>query len=81
LTERFLSRRSFTKAALAIGGTGALSACIEREGMPDVSPGPVDPAGEYGQRLFGWNDYLARDGHGNTKLPNHQPILFLNYIK
>lgn len=79
LSERALSRRDFAKAALAIGGTGALGACLEREGRPDVPVGASDPESAYPRRVFAWNEWMARDGHGNTSLPNHQLILFLDY--
>jgi deferrochelatase/peroxidase EfeB len=68
------------KAALAIGGTGALSACIQREGAPAVPTGPDDPGATYSQRQFAWNDYLVRGGHGDTQLPNHQLILLFDYV-
>jgi deferrochelatase/peroxidase EfeB len=67
------------KAALAIGGSGALSACIQREGMPTVATGPDDPAAVYPERQFAWNDFMVRGGHGDTQLPNHQLILFFDY--
>ncbi len=79
LSEHFLSRRSFVKAALAIGGTGALGACVQREGMPAVPTGPDDPDATYSQRQFAWNDYLVRGGHGDTQLPNHQLLLLFDY--
>jgi hypothetical protein len=65
------------KAALAIGGTSALSACIQRQGSPAARHG--DP-GSTPRRQFAWNDYIPRDAHGNTVLPNHQLILFFDYV-
>jgi len=41
-TDRGVSRRDFVKAAVAIGGTSALSACLDREGAPDLDTGPED---------------------------------------
>jgi hypothetical protein len=73
-----LDRRAFLKAALAIGGAGALSACTDREEMPDVPRGPEDPS-TLPDRQFAWNEYLARDVHGNTKAPEHQLLVFLDY--
>ena len=38
-----LARRDFLKAALAIGGSAALTACVGREGEVAVASGPEDP--------------------------------------
>jgi deferrochelatase/peroxidase EfeB len=89
-----LSRRDFVKAAVAIGGPSALSACLDRE----ASQGPADtetsiehedgdlsvprPA-DHGDRpdaLHRWNDYLVTDASGNTVLPRHQVVLGLKYV-
>jgi len=45
--ERGISRREFSKAAVAIGGSAALSACLDRggdEGSLDLPTGPEDPS-------------------------------------
>lgn len=93
LSDRKILRRQFVKAAIAIGGASALSACQERErgqasdsptatGANDTEPahpqGPDDLA-SLPERQFAWNKYLVRDTSGNTVLPQHQVILFLNY--
>lgn len=82
--SRDLGRREFVKAAVAIGGVSALAACTDRErtllvehtdsteyprGDPDTVPD--------GQHR--WSDYLVRDAHGNTVLPQHQLLLGLSY--
>ena len=71
-------RRGFLKQMLALGGTTALSACIGVEGDPndDVPTGNPELVPE---RQFEWNDYLAKGAHGNTLIPNHQLLLFLEY--
>jgi len=73
-----LSRRDFCKAALAIGGSSALSACIDRNGVPAVSGGPADLS-SLPDRQFAWNEYVVTDPHGNTMLPHHQLVLCLEY--
>lgn len=80
-SERGLDRRSFAKAALAIGGASALSACAERQGRDLSQPaaGAGDPEA-VPRRQFEWNGYIPRDAHGNTVLPNHQLILFFEYV-
>jgi len=82
-------RRQFTKAALAIGGSAALSACLEREfgssgsatptSSPEFPEGPDDPDKTYPSRQFRWNDVLAKDPHGGTVAARHQLILLLDY--
>lgn len=76
--NRGLSRRQFAKAAVAIGGASALSACLDRTDDPDVAQGPEDlstlPASQHA-----WNEFLATDDHGNDVAPRHRVLLLLNY--
>lgn len=72
-----LSKREFMKAALAIGGTSALSACLSRKST-ERPRGVREPA-ELPARQHAWNAYLVQDPHGNTILPHHQLLLFLDY--
>lgn len=79
-------RRQFVKAALAIGGSAALSACLEREftstetgSSPNFPRGPDAPDESYPSRQFRWNDAMAKDAHGGTVAPRHQLLLFLTY--
>lgn len=76
LPSRMSSRRRFCKAALAIGGMGSLSACLDRFGDE-----PIPQGGEEGQpnRQFAWNASLERDEHGNVVLPEHHLFLYLDY--
>jgi len=76
--HRHISRRSFVKAAVAIGGTAALGACVERRGIPEVSRGAADGS-DRPDRQHAWNEYLPRDAHGNTVIPFHQVLLFFEY--
>jgi hypothetical protein len=70
-------RREFLKGALAIGGAGALSACVSIEGDPDTVPrGDPDSVPE---RQYEWNAHLPTGPHGNVKLPNHQLVFLLSY--
>ncbi|WP_137286165.1 DUF7405 family protein [Halorussus salinisoli] len=73
-----LSRRQFAKAAVAIGGASALSACLGRNGEPDVSAGP-DDLSTLPARQHAWNEFLATDDHGNDVAPRHRVLLLLNY--
>jgi hypothetical protein len=77
------SRREFLKAAVAMGGASALSACLDRDDETQgTSDGPVpegvdDPA-DLPDRQHGWNDLVPEDDHGNTVHPRHQVLLYLN---
>jgi hypothetical protein len=77
MTGEDLSRRTFLKYAVALGGAGALSACLERI---DRSSEPV-PTGESAAkpaRQHAWREYIEHDEHGNSVLPRHQTLLYVN---
>jgi hypothetical protein len=74
-----LSRRQFAKAAVAIGGASALSACLGRTGDPDVSQGP-DDLSTLPARQHAWDEFLSTDEHGNHVHPRHRVLLLLNYV-
>ena len=77
MTDRSgIQRRAFLKAAVAIGGTAALGACLGREEV-DVPTGPEDPSG-YPERQHAWNAALPRDDHGNVVLSRHHVLLYLD---
>jgi hypothetical protein len=66
------SRREFVKAAVAIGGASALSACTERlGGGPDV---PAGSPADLPERQHAWDAFLARDDHGNAVAPRHHVV-------
>jgi len=72
------SRRRFLKAALAVGGASALSACLDRFGEEPIPQGTDDPTA-LPDRQFAWNDSLTRDDHGNVVLPEHHLFVYLTY--
>lgn len=72
-----IERREFLKSALAIGGASALSACVSRGKEVTLPRGPED-LDSLPRRQHAWNDYLVTDPHGNTVLPHHQLLLFLD---
>ena len=77
-SDRSLSRRSLLKAAVAIGGSSALTACMDRGGMPDVPQGPSDFS-TLPERQHAWNEHLSTDAHGNRLAPAHNVLLLLTY--
>jgi hypothetical protein len=72
---RGVERREFLKAAVAIGGTAALSACLDRE-RADVPTGPDDPT-TLPERQHAWNAAMPTDDHGNAVAPRHRLLLSL----
>jgi hypothetical protein len=76
-SRREIPRREFLKTAVAIGGTSALTACLEREEV-DISQGPDDPS-VLPERQHAWNDVLKADDEGNLLGPRHRVVLLLNY--
>lgn len=78
LDESRDSRRGFLKSMLAVGGTSALSACIERGDSLDIPDGTSDPSTLPSSQHV-WNEYLPRDQHGNIVPPSYQLLLFLEY--
>ena len=77
MTRRGISRREFAKSAVAIGGTAALAACLDRFGDPDV-PSGTDPA-TLPNRQHEWKEYLETDDAGNARLSRHHVALLLDY--
>jgi len=74
--DHAVDRRTFVKAAVAIGGTSALSACLERFGDDPVPTGVDDPS-TLPRRQHAWNAELRTDDAGNVVLPHHQTLLYL----
>ncbi len=84
--NRSISRRDFVASAVAIGGTSALSACLDREtdngsfSDDGTFPDGPDDIATLPERQFAWNKFLVHDAHGNTVLPQHQVLLLLEYV-
>jgi hypothetical protein len=69
-------RREVLKAAIALGGASALSACLDRGGDEPVPRG--DPSAKP-PRQHAWRDFVRHDEHGNSQLPSHQILLYLDF--
>ncbi|MCF2166315.1 MULTISPECIES: DUF7405 family protein [Halobacterium] len=74
--QRGVPRREFLKAAVAIGGASALSACLGR--TDDPIPGGVADPTTLPTRQHAWNDHAARDDAGNVLPPRHHVLLHLS---
>jgi hypothetical protein len=70
-------RRDVLRAAVAVGGAAGLSACLDLGGGSSVPTGPEDLSTLPG-RQHAWNDRVRHDEHGNTMLPEHQTLLYLD---
>jgi hypothetical protein len=68
------SRRDVLKAAVALGGATALSACLDRT---DDEPVPTGDPDDKPGRQHAWREYIRHDEHGNSQLPSHQILLYL----
>lgn len=82
MSDDSLDERSFVRAALAIGGAGALSTAVGLYGMPEVAAaqetgGSVTVA-ERANRQHSWNAY-ERQANGTFLPPEHHLLLFLDY--
>jgi hypothetical protein len=73
-----LSRREYLKAAVAVGGAAGLSACLDRFEDREPVPTGVDDPSALPRRQFAWNDRVRRDDAGNTLLPRHQTLWYLD---
>jgi deferrochelatase/peroxidase EfeB len=75
--ERGVSRRAFGKAAVAIGGATALSACLDRFGDGAVPSGVEDP-GTLPDGQHVWDEFLGLDDHDNRLSPRHHVVLLVD---
>ena len=74
-----LSRRAFVKAAVAIGGSAALSACLGREGGGGSLDVPTGDPAVVPDRQHAWDEALATDDHGNHVPPRHHVFALFDY--
>lgn len=84
--SRGIPRRALVRASLAIGGTSALSACLDAEQSPDPeTPDPpeyprgVEDPADLPDRQHAWDDYLVHGVHGTVTQSQHQLLLGLSY--
>jgi len=88
LLDRAVNRRAFVRTALAIGGASALAAVSSAETQDGAESDQIDlnvPQGskqpsDFPERQHAWKADIKKDTFGNVVLPNHQLILFLNYV-
>lgn len=79
------SRRSFMKAAVAIGGTSALSACAKRTGTGTVTetaafPQGLDDPSTLPREQHAWADFMLTDRNGNVVFPSHHVFLPMHLV-
>jgi hypothetical protein len=76
LSDTDLPRRDVLKTAVAVGGASALSACMD---FGDSDPVPTGDPEAKPPRQHAWREYIRHDEHGNSQLPNHQTLLYINF--
>ena len=72
-----LSRRDYVKAAVAIGGSLGLSACVDSEAKTDI---PTGETSARPNRQHEWNEVLETDDGGNHVPPTHHVLLGLRLL-
>ncbi|AHG00509.1 Tat pathway signal protein [Halostagnicola larsenii XH-48] len=75
--RRGLSRRDYLRAAVAVGGASAISACLDERGEVDVPSGTDDPD-SLPVRQHAWNEFLETDDDGNVRPPEHHALVALS---
>ena len=76
LLDDDIPRREVLKAAVALGGASALSACLE---LGNSEPAPTGDPNAKPARQHAWREYIRHDEHGNSQLPKHQTLLYINF--
>jgi hypothetical protein len=77
------SRREIMRSLVAAGGASALSACTAASERTDAAEDPDFPQGDPDSlpaRQHAWGKYIVRDARLNPVFPQHQVILFLDYV-
>ena len=80
--EGGVDRREFMKAALVIGGTGALAAAKARAGSGDgkLAPSGTSDTSSLPDRQYAWDDFVpTNELTGKAKTPAHHLQLMLDY--
>ena len=76
-TDNRLDRRSFMKAAVAIGGVSAASAVSTRQ--QDAPPSGTGNRDALPDRQFAWDEHTPLNDIGLPKGPSHRVLLHLRY--
>ncbi len=71
-----LSRREYVKSLVAVGGAGALAACLGDGDGTDIPTG-TDAIDELPAGQHEWNSFFEEDEHGNVRLPRHHVLAYL----
>ncbi|SDR42155.1 DUF7405 family protein [Natronobacterium texcoconense] len=72
-----LPRRDYLRTLVAVGGAGALAACLEtvRNDAERTIPAGTDDPDSLPERQHAWNDALPTDDHGNVIPPEHHVLV------
>ena len=70
------TRREVLKGAVAVGGAGALAACLDRTSDEEPIPQGTSDRSALPDRQHAWHDRIRLDQYGNELLPRHQVLLY-----
>jgi len=73
-----VSRREYLKAAVAVGGTAGLAACMEELGTEADAEIPHGDPSVLPERQHAWNAVLKTDDDGNDVPPKHHVLRYLD---
>ena len=81
-----VSRRTYLKTAVAVGGSVGLTACVgeltttepQSDGETDAQRVPTGDRDSLPDRQHAWNGYLSQDAHGNYEPPAHHVLRYLS---
>ncbi|MFY4814059.1 DUF7405 family protein [Haloarcula sp. AONF1] len=87
--DKTLTRREALRAAVAVGGSAGLAACLNLESQPteteeaDRNTDRTDDtelAAELPNRQHAWDEFSRTDEHGNPVLARHHLLLLADYV-
>ncbi|XVH32064.1 DUF7405 family protein [Haloferacaceae archaeon DSL9] len=73
-----VSRRAYLKAAVAVGGTAGLAACLDELTQDEAPSYPAGDPDAVPERQHAWDAVLSTNEHGNRLAPRHNSLRYLN---
>lgn len=87
--DKTLTRREALRAAVAVGGSAGLAACIDLESQPEDTtdderstgrPAGTESATRPPTRQHAWHEFSRTDEHGNPVPARHHVLLLAEYV-
>lgn len=88
--DKILTRREALRAAVAVGGSAGLAACIDLESQPEDTtdderstgrPAGTESATRPPTRQHAWHEFSRTDEHGNPVPARHHVLLLAEYVE